>query len=110
MTASRSIALATAAVVVLATRAAFAGGVEMPDLGASALGRGAAFTARADDGMAVQYNVAGFAQQRGTMLTLSTSVIASSSTFARAGQYPDDPANPLSPWGKQPFPSVEAQG
>ncbi|HEX4461131.1 MAG TPA: hypothetical protein VIA18_24290, partial [Polyangia bacterium] len=43
---------------------AWAGGFELPDNDAEALARGAAFTAKADDGMAIEYNVAGLARQR----------------------------------------------
>src|SRR5262249_48003088 len=30
--------------------------------------------------------------------------------FQRAGTYPDDPRNPLTPWGGRPFPTVSNQG
>lgn len=92
------------------TRAAWGGGIEMPDLGAAALGRGAAFTATADDGMACHYNVAGYAQQRGTRVMLSVNLLSRSYEFTRRGQYPDDPANPLTPWGGQPYPVVKGEG
>ena len=89
---------------------AYAGGFEIPDNGTQALGRGAAFTAKADDGTALQYNVAGLAQQRGTRLLVDANVWLSSYTFQRAGAYPDDPSNPLTPWGGKPFPAVNDQG
>jgi hypothetical protein len=89
---------------------AFAGGLEIPDNGTQALGRGAAFTAKADDGTALEYNVAGFAQQRGTRMLADTNLWFSSYTFQRAGNYPDDPSNPMTPWGGTPFPSVSDQG
>ena len=108
----RTIRFVLAAVAALAmhARTAHAGGQEMPDLGASALGRGAAFTARADDGMALLYNVGGFAQQRGTNIMLSLNVIARSYTYTRPGNYPDKANDPLTPWGGKPFPVVESQG
>src|SRR5580698_7547364 len=81
-----------------------AGGLEIPDNGTQALGRGAAFTAKADDGTALEYNVAGFAQQRGTHLLLDANLWLSSYSFQRSGAYPDDPSNPLTPWGGTPFP------
>ena len=87
-----------------------AGGLEIPDNGTEALGRGAAFTAKADDGTALEYNVAGFAQQRGTRLLLDTNVWFSQYSFQRAGVYPDDPTNPLTPWGGTAFPKVTNQG
>jgi long-subunit fatty acid transport protein len=89
--------------------AARANGLEIPDNGTQALGRGAAFTAKADDGTALEYNVAGFAQQRGTRLLLDTNLWFSSYTFQRAGTYPDNPRNPATPWGGRPFPSVSDQ-
>jgi long-chain fatty acid transport protein len=83
-----------------------AGYDELPDQGAQALGRGGAFTAKADDATAVYYNVAGLARQRGTKLLVSANVISSALTFTRAGRYPDDPTNPGTPWGGKPFPIV----
>jgi long-chain fatty acid transport protein len=41
-----------------------AGGIEFPDIGSVALGRGAAFAARADDLTAIHYNPAGLAKTR----------------------------------------------
>jgi long-chain fatty acid transport protein len=89
---------------------ALAGGLEIPDNGTQALGRGAAFTAKADDGTALEYNVAGFAQQRGTRVLVDSNLWLSSYSFQRAGAYPDDPANPRTPWGGTPYPAVSDQG
>jgi long-subunit fatty acid transport protein len=86
---------------------AHAGGFELPDNGTEALGRGGAFTAKADDGTALQYNVAGFAQQRGTKLLVNTNLWFSQYSFQRAGNYPDDPANTLTPWGGSRFPKIQ---
>src|SRR5262245_16280536 len=70
-------------------RTARAGGYdELPDQGAQALGRGAAFTAKADDATAIYYNVAGLARQRGTHLQVSGNLQLNSIYFARAGRYP----------------------
>lgn len=109
----KNLALTTgliATMFVLPPGLARASGLEAPDLGAQALGRGAAFTARADDGMAVLYNVGGFAQQRGTKLTLSTNVGFSTARFARFGKYQDDPRDPATPWGGKNYPVVGSQG
>src|SRR5580698_121166 len=87
-----------------------AGGLEIPDNGTEALGRGGAFTAKADDGTAMEYNVAGLAQQRGTRLLLDANLWLSSYSFQRSGTYPDNPGNSATPWGKMPFPAVSDQG
>jgi long-subunit fatty acid transport protein len=97
------------AVLAWPTRAR-ASGFEIPDNGTEALGRGGAFAAKADDGTALEYNVAGFAQQRGTRLLLDANMWLSSYTFQRIGTYPDNPGNSATPWGKMPFPSVSDQG
>ena len=91
-----------------ATRA-HAGGLELPDSGAEALGRGAAFTAKADDGTAFIYNIAGFARQRGTRLYLGGNVVFHDYEFQRSGVYPDM-NTAQTPWGGQPFPRVRDTG
>lgn len=89
-------------------RTALAGGIdEMPDHGAQAMGRGAAFTAKADDATALHYNVAGLARQRGTKLQLSVNTHFNSFSFQRSGTYADDPNDPLTPWGGRPYALVE---
>jgi long-chain fatty acid transport protein len=101
--------LAAAGVALLAlspSRAAIAGGFEMPDNGSEALGRGAAFAAKADDPTAIEYNPAGLAVQRGTRLLLDGHIIASSYSFQRYGAFPDSASNPKTPWGGSPFPKV----
>ncbi len=60
-----SISLVAAACVAAASGQAFAGGFELQEQSASALGVGAAFVARADDPSAIYYNPAGMAFQRG---------------------------------------------
>ncbi len=87
-----------------------AGGFEIPDNGTEALGRGGAFTAKADDGTALQYNIAGFARQRGTRLLVNSNLWFSHYSFQRAGTYPDDPTNSFTPWGGKPFPRVTDEG
>ncbi len=81
----------------------------MPDHGASALGRGAAFTAKADDPMALHYNVAGLARQRGTHLLVNANIQVHSFSFTRLGEYPDE-NNEDTPWGGQQFPTVYSNG
>jgi long-subunit fatty acid transport protein len=102
--------VAPAMVASTASRQARAGGFEIPDNGTQALGRGGAFTAKADDGTALQYNIAGFAQQRGTRLLLNGNFLFSDLTFARSGNYPDDPSNSFTPWGGSRYPKVTNEG
>ena len=94
------------ALVAVAPLTAHAGGLEFPGNGTEALGRGTAFTAKADDGTALDYNVAGLARQRGTRVLIDVNLVFSSYEFQRAGTYPDDPSNPATPWGGQAFPKV----
>lgn len=54
----------------IGTPHAFAAGIEYPDNGTLAIGRGGAYAANPEDGLAFQYNPAGLAQQRGPRLTL----------------------------------------
>jgi long-chain fatty acid transport protein len=89
--------------------AAHAGGLTFPDNGTEALGRGAAFTAKADDATAFEYNIAGFARQRGTRLLIDLNLVFAQQLFLRAGSYPD-PNNAMTPWGGQPFPQVRNTG
>ena len=81
-----------AAILVAATRVVYAGGLEIPDNGTEALARGGAFTAKADDATALQYNVAGLARQRGTRLLFDGNLILSTLNFQRDGVYPDAPS------------------
>lgn len=90
-----------------ASSSARAGGFELPDLGTQALGRGAAFVAKADDPTAIYYNPAGLARQRGTHLLLNGNLYLHSFSFQRAGRYPDNPNDPLTPWGRAAYDPVE---
>ncbi|HEX9100609.1 MAG TPA: hypothetical protein VF997_00325, partial [Polyangia bacterium] len=99
----------TTAILIAATRVVYAGGLEIPDNGTEALARGGAFTAKADDATALQYNVAGLARQRGTRALLDGNVILSTLNFQRDGVYPDAPSG-ATPWGGQPFPEVHNSG
>jgi long-subunit fatty acid transport protein len=69
--------------------AAWAGGFEFPANGTEALGRGGAFTAKADSPLALEYNVAGLARQRGTRLLLDSNLHFDRYAFA------PDPGSPL---------------
>lgn len=77
-----------------------AGGFEYPDLGASVLGRGATFAARADDPQALYYNPAGGARLYGTQLLLTANLMVTDLRFQRLNynnpglapdRYPNDP-------------------
>jgi long-chain fatty acid transport protein len=92
--------------VLAAPRVGHAGGYELPDVGTEALGRGGAFTAKADNGTALTYNVAGFAQQRGTHALVDVHLVFDDYAFKRAGTYPDSATDPRTPWGGRPFPTV----
>lgn len=103
----RFITAAFAAATLFVCASAKAGGFdELPDQGAQALGRGATFTAKADDATALYWNVAGLARQRGTKLQLSVNLESNSFSFQRTGAYPDDPKDPATPYGGQKFPLV----
>lgn len=86
------------------------GGFEVADHGAQAIGRGATFVAKADDPSAIHHNPAGLARQRGTNLFASGNIFLHSYEFRRAGVFPDDPQNPVTPWGDRPFPAVTNSG
>jgi len=58
-----------------------AGGLEYPDNGTIAVGRGGAFGARADDLTAIYFNPAGLAGQRGTRLMLNANIINNDVTY-----------------------------
>jgi long-chain fatty acid transport protein len=98
--------LLATAVLLCATEGRGAG-FEFPDNGTEALGRGAAFTAKADDLTAIQYNIAGLAKLRGTHFMVNVNLANQSFSFARSGVYPD---GTLSASGVdvsgQPFPGV----
>lgn len=92
------------ALALLSPGRARAGGFEIPDNGTQALGRGAAFVAKADDPTAIYWNPAGLARQRGTKLYVGANVYLHSFSFARIGNFPDDPNDAATPWGGQPYP------
>jgi long-subunit fatty acid transport protein len=98
------------ALAAAAPREASAGGFEVADHGAQAMGRGTAFVARADDPTAIHWNPAGLARLRGTRLFLGGNVFLHSYEFHRAGSFPDDSNDPATPWGGRPFPTVQNSG
>ena len=65
------------------TPRADANGYDYPDLGASALGRGAAFVAKADDPLALYYNPAGAARLGGTRILVGGNLILTQTRFLR---------------------------
>src|SRR2546427_10534940 len=99
----RLLALGLYALLSLVARGARGGGFEQPANGTEALGRGGAFVAKADDGTALEYNIAGLAMQRGTRLTLDGNLIFHDLAFTRAGVYPGDPTDPRTPYAGQPY-------
>jgi long-subunit fatty acid transport protein len=107
---SSLVALVLCAGLAASSRPAYAGGFELPDNGAQALGRGAAFVAKADDSTAIYYNPAGLARQRGTRLYAGGNLFLHSFQFQRAGSFPDDPEDAATPWGQKPFPIVSNSG
>ena len=102
--------LALGAGVVTWSASARAGGFELPDNGAQAVGRGATFVAKADDTTAMHYNPAGLARQRGTRLYVGGNLFLHSFEFQRAGSFPDDPNDASTPWGGKPYPLVNNSG
>ena len=73
-------------VVLLLSLQAHAAGMEHPDNGTIAMGRGGAWAANPSDGMAMQYNPAGFVQQEGLRLHIDGKLAFQGLTF--------DPSNP----------------
>ncbi len=73
--------------------AIFAGGFQINEHGARAMGLGGAFTALANDASAVYWNAAGMSYMRGTNFILGTALIAPSSSFR--GVYPSVQSNYL---------------
>ena len=107
---ARSLHGLLAASVLLTAGTARAGGFYLPDNGTQALGRGAAFVAKADDPTAIYHNPAGLARQRGTQLLLNGNLALHSFEFKRSGEFPDDPNNQETPWGGLPYPAVTNTG
>ena len=88
--------------IIVYAPAARAGGFEVPDNGTEALGRGGAFTAKASDGTALTYNVAGLARQRGTRFLIDGKISINNYSFVRDGVYPGA-LDANAPWQDQFF-------
>src|SRR4051812_26409001 len=71
--------------IALATPAVRAAGIEHPDVGTVAIGRGGAYAADPDGGLALQYNPAGLAAQGGLRATLDGTVAWQRLTFTPTG-------------------------
>jgi long-subunit fatty acid transport protein len=98
---------AIAAALALSSGLVRAGGFEIPDNGAEAMGRGAAFVAKASDGTAIHHNPAGLARQRGTHALVNGNLYLHSFQFQRTGEYPDDPEDQATPWGGVRYPVAQ---
>ena len=82
------------------------GGFELPDNGARAVGRGSAFTVRADDLTAIAHNPAGLLRETGTRAQWSHNVVHAPMQFTR--QPTTLPAKPL-PKGADPLAPTQNQ-
>jgi long-chain fatty acid transport protein len=67
---------------------AYAGGIEVPDLGAVALGRGTAFVAKADNLTAFYYNPAGLSKSKGPNLIVGANLGNLNVDYKRTGGQP----------------------
>jgi long-chain fatty acid transport protein len=67
---------------------AYAGGIEVPDLGAVALGRGTAFVAKADNLTAFYYNPAGLSKSKGPNLIMGANLGNLNVDYRRTGGEP----------------------
>lgn len=82
----RSIRAFAVAAVVLAPAAADAAMTYVPDTGTVARSRGGAFTAAANDPMAVVYNPAGFADQNEMQVYVDVTALTLNTSFKRASE------------------------
>jgi long-subunit fatty acid transport protein len=89
-----------------APRPAAAGGFELPDHGARAVGRGAAFTVRADDLTAIAHNPGGLSRLRGAGLLYSHNALYAPLRFTRAPSAVPQPAG-TSDGSPDPLATVE---
>jgi long-subunit fatty acid transport protein len=78
-----------ALLLVLPPALARAAGIEHPDIGTVAIGRGGAVAAQPADGIAFQHNPAGFAFQRGLRVTVDGNLAWQGLSFAQAGGAPE---------------------
>ena len=77
---------------------AWAGGLEVGDTGAEALGRGGAFSAKADNGATINYNPAGFVKLRGHHVTVGGNMVLSRHDFTRTGYFSNGPTSKAMPY------------
>jgi long-subunit fatty acid transport protein len=82
------VAATLAILVASAERPARAAGLEHPDVGTIPLGRGGAYAAEPDGGLALEYNPAGFARQDGLRATLDANLAWQGLTFTPADGLP----------------------
>ena len=94
----RFLHLLVATLIPLLPAAVMAGGFEFPSNGSVALGRGGAFTARADNLICLEYNPAGLIKLPGNHVYLGNNVVQYNMTFT--GMRPDGSAvDPVSNQG-----------
>lgn len=89
--------------------AGYSYGVEVPENGTVAYGRGGAFVARASDASAVAHNMAGILGLNGWQLVVNANVGASSNCFQRAGTYNGSADVPIEGTGTR-FPNDRLTG
>jgi long-chain fatty acid transport protein len=79
--------------LVLVPASVLAGGLEFPDLGTTAIGRGTAMAAKADDPSAFYYNPAGLSKSSGFFYLLGANLVLQDLTFTRAGSGTEIPVS-----------------
>lgn len=87
----------------LLSTSAWAGGFSLGENGTEALGRGGAFAAKADSPLALEYNVAGLAQTRGTRMLFDNNLFFSQYRFTRAGGDGSGPFPEIADHASSPF-------
>ena len=92
--------------LLLAPKMAWAGGFEFPANGTEALARGGAFTAKADSPLALEYNPAGLARQRGTRVLIDSNLTFGTMEYTRFGVYPGNAGDPNTPFAGQRYPTI----
>ncbi len=83
--ASRFAVLVAAATLLSVPEQLWSAGLEFPDAGTVAIGRGTAFVARADNPSALYYNPAGLSKHSGWHVLVSGNLIIFDSSFLRSG-------------------------
>ncbi len=81
---SKIVSLWLVPVMLLMSSPLWAGGFDIADQGARSAGRSGAFTAKADDVSAIEYNPAGLARMRGTQIYLGNRFTYSNEEYRRA--------------------------